>query len=203
VLFDEATAWEAQTENAKKGGTAGDCMTKRTATLLVGVVLIVSVLAAGCTFNVGTTSPSPSPTNTYTSTKGFSIKYPSDWTKEANQSGALDVLFVLPTNNAAENLNVQVINTTDTLSNRTANILGQVQDLPDFSRIEAGNATLAGNPAYKVVYTATIDGNKFKLTQIWTVKNGKEYFITYKAAPNNYDQYAGTAQQMIDSFQIS
>jgi len=42
-----------------------------------------------------------------------------------------------------------------------------------------------------------------KLTQIWTIKDGKEYFITYKAAPNNYDTYLSAAQQMIDSFQIT
>jgi len=179
-------------------------MKKKTTILLIGVVLLASVLTAGCTFNVGNTTPSASPTNTYTSAKGFTITYPTDWTKETNQSGAVDVLFALPTNNATENLNVQVLNVSasDTLSSRTDSILAQVQNISNFTQISASNTTLAGNPAYKIVYTANIDGNPLKLMQIWTVISGKEYFITYKAAPNNYDTYVSAAQQMIDSFQL-
>ena len=110
----------------------------------------------------------------------------------------------MPTNNDTENLNVQVWNLSanETLQSRTAVLLPAVQGFSDFTQIEAVNTNLAGNPAYKVVYTANIGGDLLKLTQIWTVKNGKEYIITYKAAPNNYDTYASTAQQMIDSFNI-
>lgn len=54
---------------------------------------------------------------------------------------------------------------------------------------------------YKVVYTATLNGDLLKVKQIWTVKDGKGYIITYKAAPNNYDAYLSAAQQMMDSFQ--
>ncbi|MGA7077065.1 MAG: PsbP-related protein [Halobacteriota archaeon] len=179
-------------------------MSKKTAVLLVAIIVSLSVLAAGCTSNVGNKTPPPSPTNTYNSAKGFTIKYPSDWTKNEPKSGAIAVLFGIPTNNATENLNVQVWNRSanDTLSSLTPSKLSALQDFSDFEQIEAGNTTLAGNPAYKIVYTATVDGDHLKLTQIWTVKDGKEYIITYKAAPNNYDTYASTAQQMIDSFQI-
>jgi hypothetical protein len=179
-------------------------MSKKTAIILIGVVMIVSVLAAGCTFNLGNPTTPASPTNTYDSGKGFSIKYPSDWTKDEPKNGAISVLFGMPTNNDTENLNVQVWNLSanETLVSRTAVLLPAVQSFSNFTQIEAVNTNLAGNPAYKVVYTANIGGDLLKLTQIWTVKNGKEYIITYKAAPNNYDTYASTAQQMIDSFQI-
>ncbi len=184
-------------------------MNKKTALLLTAVVMVVAVLTAGCTFNVGTSSPSPSPsqspTLTYNSTQGFTIKYPSDWTKEEPTSGPITVLFGIPTNNASENLNVQVYNlsTGDTLSSTTSDILTDVRNISNFTQIQAGNATLAGTPAYKIVYTANDNkGDFLKIMQIWTVKAGKEYLITYKAAPNNYDTYASTAQQMIDSFSI-
>jgi len=179
-------------------------MSKKTVVLLIGIIISVSVLAAGCTFNLGNPTAPASPTNTYDSAKGFSIKYPPDWTKDEPKNGAISVLFGMPTNNDTENLNVQVWNLSanETLQSRTAVLLPAVQGFSDFTQIEAVNTNLAGNPAYKVVYTANIDGDLLKLTQIWTVKNGKEYIITYKAAPNNYDTYASTAQQMIDSFQI-
>jgi hypothetical protein len=69
-------------------------------------------------------------------------------------------------------------------------------------QIEAGNATLAGAPAYRIVYVATDERDSLKVTEIWVIKDGKEYIITYKATPDNYDKYESTAQQMIDSFRI-
>jgi len=177
---------------------------KRTAILLIGAVLIVSVLASGCTFNVGNTTTS-STTTTYTSSKGYSITYPSDWSKPDEQNNGAAVVFLTPTNNKTENLNVQVYNLTasDTLSNITSSIRSEVENFSDFKLIDAGNTTLAGNPAYKIVYTATTsNGNNLKVTQIWTVKDGKEYIITYKGAPTNYETHLSAAQKMIDSFQI-
>jgi hypothetical protein len=177
-------------------------MIKKTAMLLVGAVLIVSVLASGCTFNVGT--PSASPTNTYESPRGFTIKYSSDWSKPQEQQNGAIVLFLTPTNNETENLNVQVANlsATDTLASITQDVKSNAQSYDNFTQIEATNTTLAGLPAYKIVYTATVDGDQLKALQTWTVKDGKAYAITYKGAPSNYNTYLSAAQQMIDSFQI-
>jgi len=181
---------------------------------------------AGCSSNVGntttsatsTTSPissasttslvSPASTGSpawmiYKSAKGFAINYPSDWTKDVKNSGAVDVFFALPTNNSAENLNVEAFNSSDTLNSSIARILSGVQEFSNFNQISTGNTTLAGNPAYTVVYTATVGGTNLTLAHIWTIKDGKEYFITYKATPNNYVTYLSTAQKMIDSFQIT
>jgi hypothetical protein len=179
-------------------------MSKKTVALLIGVIVSVSVLTAACAFNLGNPTPTASPTNIYESAKGFTIKYPSDWTKSEPKSGAISVLFGIPKDNATENLNVQVWNLSanDTLRSRIAYRLSVAQDFSDFEQIEAGNTTLAGNPAYKIVYAANVDGDQLKVTQIWTVKDRKEYIITYKADPKNYDTYASTAQQMIDSFKI-
>jgi PsbP-like protein len=178
-------------------------MIKKVAMLLICAVLIVSVSAAGCTSNVGKPTPS-APTNMYDSAKGFTIIYPSDWTKDVPKSGPISVLFRMPTNNSSENVNVQVWNRSanETLSNRTASILAAVQEFSNYTEISAGNATLGGNEAYMVSYTATYDGDYLKFIEIWTIKQGKEYLITYKADPQNFDTYASTAQQMIDSFKI-
>jgi hypothetical protein len=177
-----------------------DSMIKKTVILLIGAVLIVSVLASGCTFNLGNTTTSPTST-TYTSSRGYSIAYPSDWGKPQEQNNGTLVVFLTPTNNETENLNVQVI-TRDTLENVTKEGTSIAQENDDFKQIEATNTTLAGLPAYKIVYTATIDGNQLKVLQTWTVKDGKAYIITYKGAPANYDTYLSAAQKMIDSFQI-
>ncbi len=175
---------------------------KKTVALIIGIVMGLSVLAAGCTSNGGNPTPS-APTNTYDG-KGYTIKYPSDWTKDVPKRGPISVLFRMPTNNSVENLNVQAWNrsTNETVTSRTAQLLLAAQSLSNFTEISAGNATLAGLPAYKITYTATYDGNDLKFTQIWMIKHGKEYIITYKADPKNFDTYESTAQQMIDSFKV-
>lgn len=178
-------------------------MIKKTVILLIGAVLIVSVLASGCTFNVGNTTTSPS-TTTYASSKGYSIKYSSDWGKPEEQKNGSFVVFLTPTNNVTENLNVQVVNllSNDTLATVTDDVISNAQEYDNFKQIEATNTTLAGLPAYKIVYTATINGDQLKLLQTWTVKDGKAYVITYKGALANYGTHLSAAQQMIDSFQI-
>ena len=185
-----------------------DSMIKKTAILLIGAVLIVSVLASGCTFNVGNTTTSPS-TTTYASSKGYSIKYSSDWGKPEEQENGTLVIFLTPDNNETENLYVQVVNmeaanlpANSTLATVTESIKSNEQDNDDFKQIEETNTTLAGLPAYKSVYTATRDGDQLKVLETWTVKDDKVYLIMYKAAPTNYDKHLSAAQKMIDSFQI-
>jgi hypothetical protein len=179
-------------------------MIKKTAIVLIGAVLIVSVLASGCTFNVGNTSTSTTST-TYTSAKGYSIKYSSDWSKPEEQQSGSFVVFLTPTNNVTENLNVQVVNlsASDTLATVTDDVISNVQGYDNFKQIEATNTTLAGLPANKIVYTATIHDDQLKLLQMWTVKDGKAYVITYKGSGTNYGTHLSAAQQMIDSFQIN
>lgn len=177
---------------------------KKTAIMLIGAILIISVLSSGCSFNVGNVTPSPT-TTTYTSPRGYSIAYPSDWSNPDVQSNGALVAFLTPTNNKTENLNIQASNVSasDTLSNVTSTILSENEGLANFKLIDSGNTTLGGNPAYKIVFTVTSSsGDNLKVTQIWTVKDGKEYLITYKGSPANYDAYLSSAQQMIDSFQV-
>jgi len=188
-------------------------MIKKSVLLLIAAALIVSVLAAGCTSNTGTTSPSPSPTNTYTSTQGFTIKYPSDWGKPQEQQNGKLVVFTLPTNNATENLNVQVVTLASnaTLASVTKNITSAAQGSRDFMLLSPNeNTTLSKLAANNYMYQATVDGNPLDVLQTWTIKDGKAYVITYKAGygdgtvtKNTFFKYKDTAQQMIDSFQIT
>jgi len=202
----DATLWSQTGKNNTEPSkhSVVDFMIKKSAILLVGAVLIVSVLASGCTFNVGNTTTSPS-TTTYTSSKGYSIAYPSDWGKPEEQKSGAFVVFLTPTNNVTENINVQVVNLSanDTLATVTDDVISNAQGYDNFKQIEATNTTLAGLPAYKIVYTATVNGDQLKLLQTVTVKDGKAYVVTYKGAPANYGTHLSAAQQMIDSFKIT
>jgi|NGEPerStandDraft_9_1074522.scaffolds.fasta_scaffold99050_1 eukaryotic-like serine/threonine-protein kinase len=172
---------------------------------LIAAFIVAVVAVGGCTANVSNTTPSTSPMNLYQSPTGFIMQYPSDWMKyEPGNDSNVVVLFALPTNNETENLNVAVFdNPSDVnLTTLVANATHQIQQLDDFRQINASNTTLGGVPAYKVLYTASIGGSNLKIMQVWAINNGKSYDITYNAAPDNYDKYAGTVQQMIVSFRF-
>jgi hypothetical protein len=78
---------------------------------------------------------------------------------------------------------------------------------PDFNLIEASatnNNTLAGFPAYKIVWTykhATYGMRK--LVEFGTVINGtKGYFVDYAASIDKFSKYLPVAQAMKNSFKI-
>ena len=81
--------------------------------------------------------------------------------------------------------------------------------MKDFEPIESNtNSILAGNPAYKLVYTYTEtwenknkdDDIPLKVLEIGTIIRGKAYYIEYDAEPAVYDSYLPTIQMMVDSF---
>jgi len=189
---------------------------------LITALILASLSVTGCTYNT-TSGPSPTttPTPTYSaptnfmtyenSDYGFSIKYPPTWERVGEQgisepSGGSKpiVAFQLPTHNALEWVAVSVVPSLGsvTLKEMTQANLNAAQKFPNYNLIDSGPTTLAGNPAQKIVFTATTDQHDLEILMMWTMSNGSEYMITYKAYPHNYDTYLGTAQQMIDSFNI-
>jgi serine/threonine-protein kinase len=169
---------------------------------VVGIAVAIIIAAS----QLMSHSATPTLSATYESPAGFSIQYPSDWVKNEPQTGAVYVSFGLPTKNPAENLNVLVnASGNRTLSNVSDAAIAEVQrNYPDFAALDRGNTTLGGYPAYEILYTTfTNSGGRLKIMQIWTVKDGYLYALTYKGSSSTFDKYLGTAQQMIDSFQFT
>jgi hypothetical protein len=63
--------------------------------------------------------------------------------------------------------------------------------------------TIAGNPAYKIVYTAKNDeGIDLKNMTIWTINNNRVYDITYSASRLSYSDYLPTIEEIINSLKF-
>ncbi len=74
----------------------------------------------------------------------------------------------------------------------------------DFKIVESDtNATLGGNPAYKLVYTGVEEGIDLQAMLILTIKGDKAFIISYIAEPSKFSYYLPTLQKMISSLQIS
>jgi hypothetical protein len=50
-----------------------------------------------------------------------------------------------------------------------------------------GNATLAGSPAYEIIFDYSYLDNNKKAIEIWTVKDNKVYIINYVAYEHIFD----------------
>lgn len=177
--------------------------------MLATVILVIVVLTAGCTSNVGNTTQSPTPSVSAMAkydSGNFSIQHPSDWSVISNATEETDTFYVSAATTPFANLWVGFSNLSfnTTLPSWTTTALDTVQNYSkNFTKIDAGNTTLAGNPAYKIVYTETQGlPDKFKVTEIWTVNESRVYTIKYEAITKDYNTYADTFQKMVDSFQI-
>ena len=71
-----------------------------------------------------------------------------------------------------------------------------------FNLTDITSTTLAGNPAQRIEYTARQDQVDLTFIQIVTIKDGKEYIITFGAAKGQFQNDVPTVQKMIDSFRI-
>ena len=142
-------------------------------------------------------------------TTGISIQFPSNWEKSVNLDNF--VTFRAPPETdtriypAALGLKIQELASKSVLLQEVTNV--QLSELrksnPNLEISESTSTTLAGKPAYRVVFTAT-DNNQLerKAMQIWTIIDNKAILITYKAQPDKYSTYLPTIERMISSFQV-
>jgi len=143
---------------------------------------------------------------------GIKILYPSNWDKQENSSSSNNstlydiVTFSPPLKNSSSIIGkvaIKVDNISDikptTLANYTDAI---ISDLKQDFRVTESNATLAGNPAYKVVYTGLEESVDLQAMLVMAIKGDRVYLISYTAEPEKYSYYLPTVQKMIDSFEI-
>jgi serine/threonine-protein kinase len=140
---------------------------------------------------------------------GFGIEFPADW-QVVEREASNTILFVspAPADSTAfrENVGVTIQDLgTDflTLEDYTGGFLSQAPDLVgNYHLIDSQGATLADQPAYRVVYTGEQMGLPLQWLQVWTLKDGRAYIVTYTAEPDQFDEFLDTAAYMISSFEL-
>lgn len=102
-------------------------------------------------------------------------------------------------------LRTNFLNIAGSLHEYLANTINTyIQNADNFRLIESGtNATLAGYPAYKLVFNQTIDDSTVKTLEIGTLIGNKAYYIQYYAESQPYSDNSRIAQFMINSFNLN
>ena len=185
-------------------GTASNTLKR-----LIVLLIAVSLLA---TTNVGVVNAQQEFLIYENPAYGVEIDYPSDWEVSEIPSGFDFVISFTPRAESNSDIFVQGIDVVVepipeffTLDEFTEYEIDFLKDIYEEFRIEEETPiTLAGNPAHKIVFTGTFDGHDTpgRVMEVWTVKDGTAYLIAYYAEPSTYPTYLGTAQKMIDSFEI-
>jgi hypothetical protein len=151
-------------------------------------------------------------------TYGIQIQHPSDWEIDEGDVEPDDdvtdiVSFFAPIGNDSEtdgpslyiSIDNQSSNLNENLNEYLTTTINDYNDSEDFEVVESNtNSTLAGYPAYKLVFTDVYDDDiNYESMEFGTIIGDKVYFATYEAEEEQYSDYLPTVQKMIDSLKIN
>ena len=144
---------------------------------------------------------------------GISLKYPHNWNSIENvgnisNHSIVANLYSYGYNNISaytQNVNLvigQLSNNRTSLQNyTTAGIAMLAHQFSNFTLDQINRTTLSANPAIQIIYTLNEGLTTVKQMQVWTLKDGKDYILTYSAAPSSQFDIS-TAKKIFDSFMI-
>ncbi len=142
---------------------------------------------------------------------GFQMEYPDFWERSLDNKQGI-VAFVTPAegygDDHLESLSVQRF-TLDMTGETAYNdyVKGYVatleKSLANYSLVsETENATLGGEPAYKIEYESYSDDktDELRFMQIFAQHGGKVYVVTYMAEFTSYSYFLTNVEQMLSTF---
>ena len=144
---------------------------------------------------------------------GISLKYPNNWNSVENvgnisNHSIVANLYSYGYNNISaytQNVNLvigQLSNNRTSLQNyTTAGIAMLAHQFSNFTLDQINRTTLSANPANQIIYTLNDGQTSVKQMQVWTLKDSKDYILTYSAAPSSQFDIS-TAKKIFDSFVI-
>jgi hypothetical protein len=135
---------------------------------------------------------------------GIQIAYPNEWL--VNDLGNGTVRFSSPLKTDLMRFTVNVVNLPSSMKNITLDNLVELnlntsrQQLSNFSLLESNATTISSEnqSAYRIVYTNNnrdpIFPLKFKTLQIFAIKDGQLYTLSYVSEDSQYPRYLPTIQ---------
>ena len=157
--------------------------------------------------------------STYTnSSYGVRIQYPSQWEtingENGNVDGIIDVAgFLSPFQYRLDNYREKFWISFENLRAENISLEGYSRDLIDYKNstlqdfdlidYNTDSNILAGYPAYRLVYSETLeDGIVIKEMETGAIVGDRVYYLTYFAEDEKYADFLPVIQDMINSFSI-
>jgi hypothetical protein len=146
---------------------------------------------------------------------GTSIQYPSNWSSSPGQGNdnsgdsSTDIVSFSPkdsSSSASFDVLVDNIDSGENLKQYVSDSISDDKtDLKNFTVSEPvfNGVTLAGSPAYRLVYSYADGGENFKGLETGTIIGNKAYYVQYENSPSKFDSDLPTVQKMIDSLTLT
>lgn len=208
-----SSAAPTPTASAPVGGTAGATVAPL-ATRTRAVATIGGTPARGtppATPGMATPARTPLPVlvggQTYQDPQGrFSLMAPADWGRIAEGGTAVAFGKTAPDGVPLAAVNVALDPLPDAgvgLEEYTrAAERSLAQQLPDYRPIDLTPVSLDGRPAYRRIFTATIEGQPQQLQQVYLVDRQLAYVITGTTLQEAFRDYSALFDQIAGTFQI-
>jgi len=142
-------------------------------------------------------------------TLGIRMKYPADWWKQ-DQVGVPLVGFFSPpegpTDFFRENLIVSIEEPPPgtTLQEYVDRSLAETgKTMPGFNVIASQSATLSNLPAFEMLFNWSPGPIILQCKLISALSGNRSYTLSYTAEQGKYEKFLGSAQMMMDSFEIA
>ncbi|BCL34768.1 serine/threonine-protein kinase [Nostoc sp. MS1] len=175
--------------------------------VIAGIILIFSIFITPITKFIS------SKTETFltyeNSSEKLKIKYPQSWNRQDinNRITGELVTFISPKQNDADDFQEKLTITTEdfpgTLQEFTQTSIKDINNhLVEAKVINTSEQVVANKQGQELIYLNKDGKNSLKNLQLFTLKNGKAYIITYTAKTDNYDDFVEVAKKMIQSFEI-
>lgn len=177
-------------------------MNKNFPVIFVGVLLVLFI--GGCAQQPSGKTFSDS---TAFNSGLYTVSLPSSWEVEEHESF---VYFRPPLVSDDDKIqgNVVIYAAPAKSENQTlidffqASVNGLIETTPEFTLIGHKEETISSTPAYRIVYTVSKGSEITQYLQVFTLKGGNTYIITYAAPQEAYTKNVGNVEEMIRSFKI-
>ena len=196
-----------------QGGRERMRITRIAIVLLLGILLVSGIACEGGGESEPTPTPTPAPTPvsgflTYTDeANGFSISYPEDWELVPEEMWE-DVLLMLWAPVACEEFITDFSITTEGLpyplsvQSYSEGAERHLRSLEGYTSISEEELTVDGKAAIKHVFTFIMEGETFKVMQVYLVENKTAWVLSFGTVPACWSQYEVIFDNMAGSFQL-
>src|SRR5689334_3064427 len=126
------------------------------------------------------------------------------WNIEQTSNSSIIVRFHSPLNSVIT-IKISSLPSYSTLAKEASGAINLLSKaFTSFSPVDSGSSTtLAGNPAERLVFAARAGQVEIKELQVFTIKGGTEYILSYGSTKEVFSKDLPVGQKMIDSFQIT
>jgi hypothetical protein len=175
------------------------------ATKHILLVLLATAAWAFCADAPASTQPTSQPANLVTleDPKGcFKFDYPAAWTRRNESSPLLSVVSLAPAPVVSDFL-ISVDATPDIPRSQVDPMINLTLDTVrrENGTVQSDDHLLLDHaPARQIVFTETKVLFTMKGLELMTIRNGKQYIVTYSAPPNSFDEHRTEVDALLKSF---